>query len=282
MIPSSIELDVEVDDDLWPAVADPAQLQQALLNLAANARDALPEHGRITIHVRNREFEREDRGTAGATRRGRFVEFAVHDTGAGIDPDTRERMFDPFFTTKEVGQGRGLGLAVVYGLVQSHGGWVDVESKPGEGTSIYIYFPVAQGEVVTDAPAVRVAEGGRETILLADDDEMVRRLICSNLERLGYRVFEARDGDEAVDVFKQNPEVIALALLDLTMPRRDGLAALEEIRTIVPDLPAVLVSGFVSTSDRVRSAGDVELLAKPFDGDELARAVRAALDKRDA
>ena len=281
MLPSSVTLELKMAEDLWPALADPTQLQQVLLNLAINARDAVEGTGQVSLRVRNRSFQPQPFGTSSDVRPGRFVEFEIRDDGVGIDAETRERMFEPFFTTKEVGSGTGLGLSVVYGVVRSHDGWVEVKSLPGEGTRIRVYFPAAEGaEALRAATPSRPARGGHETVLLAEDDERVRRLARGLLEGLGYRVLEAADGIEAVEVFHANAESIDVALLDLTMPGRDGLEALDEIRRARPELPAILASGFVDAPERLRSRLGVRLLPKPFRADSLGRLLRDVLEGR--
>jgi PAS domain S-box-containing protein len=280
MIPRSVELQVEIEEGLRPALADPARLEQVLLNLAINARDAVESGGTVRIRVRNRSFVPSRRSRALGRRAGRFLEFAVRDTGTGIDPETRERIFDPFFTTKEVGRGTGLGLAIVYGIVHSHEGWVDVESQVGKGTTIRVYIPAAESEVEIDQRDLdRPLPGGDATVLVAEDDDGVRRLAVHTLKRLGYRTIEARDGDEAVELFEEHRNEIDMAMLDLTMPGRGGVEALAEIRRLEPELPVLMVSGFLDGPDRIRSQKGVQFLPKPYRPEVLGRAVRDALNR---
>jgi CheY-like chemotaxis protein len=190
-----------------------------------------------------------------------------------------ERIFDPFYTTKPPGEGTGLGLAVVYGVVQSHAGWIEVDSQPDAGCTFRILLPAAEEER-EDQPNSRAPGGsaaGTETVLVADDEDALRRLIRNTLAEQGYRVVEAADGDESVQRFQELADEIQIVVLDQTMPRRDGFATLEAIRVIAPDVPAVLISGY-PIAQEADDAG-AHSLAKPFDPDDLARLVRAALDE---
>jgi signal transduction histidine kinase len=300
MIPSSVSLEVQLEDELWRVLADPTQLEQVLVNLTINARDAVNGSGRVRIGARNRHFVRDESGAVrraddagGAAppeaRPGRFVEFEVRDDGTGLDRETRERMFDPFFTTKQVGQGTGLGLSIVYGLVSSHEGWLEVESQPGTGTTIRAYLPATDGEPVDPGgtsrpPASQLPSGpkGRETVLVADDDDLVRRLARGALQRLGYSVIEACDGEEAVRIFRSHTPGVDLVVLDLTMPGRSGLNALETMRRAQPGLPAIIASGYRGSqehAEQLDSAERVTLLDKPFTPEKLGQCVRRVLDQ---
>jgi signal transduction histidine kinase len=300
MIPSSVSLEVQLEDELWRVLADPTQLEQVLLNLTLNARDAVNGSGRVRIGVRNRHFVSDESGAVrcaddgdGATpsqaQPGRFVEFEVRDDGTGLDRETREHMFDPFFTTKQVGQGTGLGLSIVYGLVSSHEGWLDVESQPGRGTAIRACLPATEGAPADPGEAgLRTASQlpggpkGRETVLVADDDDLVRRLARSTLQRLGYRVIEACDGEEAVRTFRSHTPGVDLVVLDLTMPGRSGLNALAAMRRAQPDLPAIIASGYRGSqehAEQLDSAERIVLLDKPFTPEKLGQCVRTVLDQ---
>jgi CheY-like chemotaxis protein len=192
--------------------------------------------------------------------------------------DTIEHIFDPFYTTKPVGEGTGLGLAVVYGVVQSHGGWIEVDSQPGAGCTFRILLPAAEKEAEdpSDSEAAGGRDPGTETVLVADDEAALRRLVRNTLVEQGYRVVEAEDGDEAVRCFRDLTGEIQLVVLDQTMPRRDGFATLEAIRAIDPDVPAVIISGY-SVAQEADDAG-ARFLAKPFDPEGLAQLVRTILD----
>ncbi len=265
-----VRLEIRLGPRPWPVLADPSQLRRALINLAVNARDALRGTGTIVL-----EAENAPAATSGEGR----VALTVRDDGAGMDARTREHLFDPFFTTKAVGEGTGLGLAIVYGVVEAHGASIEVESEPGRGTAVRLLWPAAQGKVAPQASKlpVHVPSGSGEKILLAEDEPSVRRLARRTLERYGYRVVEAGDGEAAVETLARHPNEVALALLDLSMPRRDGLDAIASLRHLRPGLPVVLMSARLDPR-RVRSPRGVRLLAKPFQPDALARAVREALD----
>lgn len=270
MLPPSIELVVSVESQLPPILADPAQLQQVLLNLAINARDAVDGQGQIRIDV----AQRVDDGDG-------WVDFTVSDTGVGMEPEVREHMFEPFFTTKSVGKGTGIGLSIVYGVVRSHGGEVDVESTRGVGTRIRISIPAAEDERVAPVAALdTLAPRGSATVLLADDEPAVLRLASAALGRLGYSVIEARDGTEALELFKQHRDEIDVAVLDIAMPGRSGLQVLAEIRQTSPRLPVVLASGYLDGPDRVRESSGVRLLSKPYRPQVLGRAVHEAIEGR--
>ena len=277
MLADGISLRVELGRDLWQPEADSTQLEQVVLNLAINARDAIDEHGEIRIHVRNRRLDGVRKLAWGDATPGRYVEFAVHDTGRGIDAAVREHIFEPFFTTKPTGQGTGLGLAIVYGVVSSHGGWLDIESRPGD-TTISACFPAAQGGATAASPSAGVVLEGSEGVLLVDDESALRRLARNQLEDFGYRVFEAESGDRALELLRAHPGQIEVAVLDYNMPDRDGLDTLVELRRLVPELPAVIVSGHVDEETWARRQVDVELLPKPFRAEALAGAVRRALE----
>ncbi len=267
-----IEIEEQVDPDLWIVLADGGQLGQVLMNLCLNARDAMPESGHLRISIRN-----VPAATAPAGR-GEHVELSVSDDGEGMSPGVRARIFEPFFTTKGPDRGTGLGLAVVHGIVEQHGGWIECDSRPGEGTSMRVGLPRSSA---TGAPGTPVAAPGRgETVLVVDDEETVRNFACSALERLGYRVLVAADGAEAVSVFREHCDRIALVLLDRTMPHLSGQEALAGIRAVSPDVRVVLTSGY-GPAEEGRPGGTPPadgFLSKPYTPEQVATAVRAALD----
>jgi signal transduction histidine kinase len=278
---STIQLSVEAAPDLKPAFADPTELKQVVFNLAVNAQDALEGHGHLVLRAGNREVEARAAHEVPEARPGRYVEITVQDDGPGIPAEVRQRIFDPFFTTKGVGKGTGLGLAIAYGVVRSHGGWLEVESEPGRGSTFRALIPTAlelprpaEPDTATFAPQ------GTETILVADDEQAVLRLVGGVLERLGYRVLLAEDGIAAVTRFREAAGEIALVILDVTMPRQGGAEALAAIQAMAPKVPAILVSGhFAPDSDLVPEG--VHHLAKPFRPNDLGRIVREVLDATD-
>jgi PAS domain S-box-containing protein len=265
--------------------ADPAQLEVVLVNLAANARDAMPEGGKLTIETGNVYMDREE-----AARRnvppGRYVMLAVSDEGEGIDAETRERLFEPFFTTKEQGRGTGLGLATVHGIVIQSGGAIAVYSEPGLGTAFRVYLPrVDAGEAQAEEEEPTVADlvaaaRGSETILLAEDDDTVRVITRRALERVGYRVLEAKDGIEAEEVALGETGPIHLLLADVVMPRRGGVELSQALRARWPELRVVFMSGYTQNGIVHRGVLDpgVDLLPKPFTVRELVTRVRERLD----
>jgi CheY-like chemotaxis protein len=262
-------------------MADRAQLEQVLLNLWTNARDAMPRGGRLVIDTAALDA---DAATATALRLrapGRYVVVTVSDTGVGMDEGTRLRIFEPFFTTKEREKGTGLGLSIVYGIVQQHHGMIEVHSSPGMGTTIGIHLPRTDRVAIGAAAAASALppRGGTETVLLAEDNDQVRTLTRSVLESAGYGVLAARDGEEAVALHDEHQDRIALCLFDVVMPRLGGREALEVIRAHQPGARALLMSGFVPEDGAERSGvANVLLLAKPLAPRELLRHVRAALD----
>ncbi|GAB5545300.1 MAG: hypothetical protein SangKO_050600 [Sandaracinaceae bacterium] len=281
VIPESIEVVFDGSDALDRVEVDRSQLEQVLMNLCLNARDAMPSGGRLTIETESVTVDEAFSRTHPTVRPGRFLRVAVSDTGVGMSAAVRRRVFEPFFTTKPLGEGNGLGLSMAYGIVQRHGGVIDVSSEPGKGTTFELYLPVSRHPVTPVEPKREVqSEGGGETILVAEDESMVRRVVVRVLERAGYRVLESGSGLEAIEVFEAHPEV-DLLLLDVVMPTLSGPEALERMRAIRPGVPAVFSSGY---SDGGRFAHAIPegttMVAKPFKADALLGAIREALDAR--
>jgi two-component system, cell cycle sensor histidine kinase and response regulator CckA len=275
-----IMIDVVAAPDLPRVLADAGQINQILLNLCLNARDAMPQGGCLTIAPTQVEVsDAEARGRIGA-RPGRFVRLMVRDTGVGIQPEVRAHIFEPFFTTKEPGKGTGLGLAMVRGLVQQHDGWIEFKSDVGAGTTFDVYLPcanrpVVEGETIAPAESPR----GDETILLADDEPLLRNLARTILERHGYRVLVAANGQEAVDLFCCDPAKIDLAILDVTMPRLSGREAARIIFGADPKVKMLMASGYDSdTKSVLGEPGVLGFISKPYRPEQLTKAVRAALD----
>lgn len=266
--------------------ADRGMMEQVLMNLCVNARDAMPGGGVITVDTRGVTFDAEYCAAHVWARPGRFVLLSVADNGCGMDRATMDRIFEPFFTTKAEGKGTGLGLATVYGIVRQHEGMINVYSEPGKGTTFKVYLPVSGGgdTAMTDPAPETAPAGGGETILMAEDDEMVRNLAVTVLKRAGYRVLTANDGMEAVALFKQHADDISLLLLDIIMPNLGGHGALREMRAFRPGVPALFSSGYSEHSvqtDFVLGEG-LALIHKPYAPRDLLRAVRDALDGKKA
>ncbi len=282
LIGESVRLDVSVPEWAVPVRIDPVQFEQVLLNLAANARDAMPQGGRLSIVVRT-EWIQPDGPTPSPLEPGCYAVVDVSDTGVGMPPEVRERLFEPFFTTKGA-SGTGLGLSTVYGIVTQQGGRIDVASAPGCGTTFTLYLPLTEDATSRSAegpserapqPDVRARRG--ETILVVEDDEAVRWLLARELRQSGYRVLEA-DGAEAAERWAAQPSlVVDLLLADLVLPGMSGAVLAERLRARWPALRVLLMSGY-GEHPALGEAGDRELLHKPFDAEALARRVRAVLD----
>jgi len=284
LIREDIELITRLAADDTTVMADSVQVEQVLMNLVTNARDAMPGGGTLTISTAIEELDENLVAVHGYGKPGTYVRLSITDTGAGMDERTRERIFEPFFTTKEMGKGTGLGLATVYGLIKQHKGFIDVESQPGRGTSFHIYFPtLTRGAGKAEAPFEEVLKGGTETLLVAEDDEIIRTLTSSILSEFGYTVIVAKDGTDAVREFQENRDRINLLLLDVIMPRKNGKDAYEEIRSIKPDIKVLFISGY--SADMISKEGILEdgsgFISKPVSPAELLRKVREVLDRKD-
>jgi len=263
--------------------ADRGQIEQVLMNLCLNARDAMPEGGQLVIETGAVSLEEGYLKQYPYMRGGRYAVLSVSDTGVGMDERTRERIFEPFFTTKGQEKGTGLGLAVVYGIVKQLDGFIHVYSEPGKGSTFRIYFPAL--DALPDPKAVVthvVTLGGNETILLAEDEEPVRHMMEQTLKSYGYRVLVARDGEEAVDMFRRHRNEIAMAVLDIVMPKMGGKQAYENMAKISADLKVLYLSGYSANAihESFVLLPGLCFLQKPFGPDALARKVREVLDGR--
>lgn len=262
-------------------MADPGQLEQVLINLATNARDAMPEGGFLTIDISRATLDNGFVISRGYGKPGEYGRISVSDTGIGMDDRTRERIFEPFFTTKELGKGTGLGLAIVYGIIKQHDGYIDVCGEPGKGTTFAIYLPMTGKAAVERKPSVSPpAREGTETVLVAEDDVSVRNLASEALEKAGYKVIVAEDGEEAVHRFLENKDTVHLLVFDVVMPKMNGQEAFREIRKVRPGLKVMFISGY--SADLLRKGGMMEegmnFFQKPISPNELARRVREILD----
>lgn len=282
LINESIELRTDLGTEDSTIMADPYQIEQVIMNLVTNARDAISDVGAITIRTRSIPLDDEFTTGRGFGSGGKQVLLEVSDTGTGMDATTSGRIFDPFFTTKEAGRGTGLGLTVVHEIVKRHSGHIHVDSVPGKGTAFTIYLPSLDiPSVYEDMEQTCHAPGGKETILLAEDNDDSRRATRLNLEAKGYRVIEAVDGKQAVALLKDLKESIALVLVDLVMPRMGGWDVYREAVRIKPGIRVIFTSGYTDDSIDVgfiREAG-LELLSKPVAPGLLSAKVREALDK---
>ncbi len=279
----NIEIKAFLADGLPTIRADQGQVEQVLMNLSINARDAMPGGGQLVVETEATWLDEEYVKQYPYMRAGRYAVLSVSDTGIGMDEDTRERIFEPFFTTKRPDQGTGLGLAVVYGIVKQHNGFIHVYSEPGNGTMFRIYFPAVDIPADTKVAADRgIIRGGRETILLVEDDESVRLLAEQTLISYGYRVLIARDGEEAVDVFLRRGKEIAMVVLDVVMPKKGGKEAYDDMAVSTPGLRVLFVSGYSANAihDMFVLHPGIPFLQKPFGPGALARKVREVLDRK--
>jgi two-component system, cell cycle sensor histidine kinase and response regulator CckA len=263
------------------ALCDPGAVEQMLLNLATNARDAMPTGGTVRMEVSPAVVARDAPPRSSWLPPGEFVRLSVSDTGAGMDDRTRARALEPFFTTKPPGIGTGLGLSMVYGLVKQQRGFIDLVSRPGKGTTVHLYFPRVAGTPQprpVSSPSVRL-RGGSATILLLEDDESLQRTVKRVLERLGYRVLVAADGTEGLALFRAHQAEMDLVISDMIMPGLTGAQVYEEIRRHHPAVRFLLSSGYQERPDGTRTVPPgVRVIAKPWTIEELARTVRETLD----
>jgi PAS domain S-box-containing protein len=262
--------------------ADSGQIEQVLMNLAANARDAMPNGGILTIETEVQEIDESFIQAYGYGAAGKYVLLSVSDTGKGMGAETSKKIFEPFFTTKEVGKGTGLGLSIVYGVIKQHDGYINVYSEPDEGTTFRIYLPQVYEE---DADREEEASPeypriGSETVLVAEDDAMIREVAGSILRKFGYDVILAHDGEDAIEKFKAGKEKISIIVMDMIMPRKSGKEAFEEIMKVRADVKVLFMSGYSPDllHDRGIFASGEEVLIKPIHPLDLVRKVRAVLD----
>jgi two-component system, cell cycle sensor histidine kinase and response regulator CckA len=284
LIGEDIRFNARFDPDLKPIKADPGQIEQVLVNLVVNSRDAMPQGGSLTIETANFEIDAEFAGKHLGMAAGHYVMLAVSDSGCGMDDKTKARIFEPFFTTKEKGRGTGLGLSTVYGIVKQSGGTVWVYSETGKGSVFKVYFPQMQDDaefpkpVLVETPVPR----GSETILLVEDEDVVRGLARKILEQAGYYVLDTRSGDEAIRLCHELPGPIHLLLTDVVMPEKSGKEIAECLAKLRPLTRVLYMSGY--TDDAIVHHGvldsDVEFIQKPFTPVALARRVREVLDAK--
>lgn len=278
----SIDLKEELEQGLRAIEADASQIQQVLMNLCVNARDAMPLGGQLRITTRRIPLRDAFLSSQQDLRNTEYISVAVSDTGTGIEPATLEKIFDPFFTTKEKGKGTGLGLATVYGIVKNHGGYIDVRSTVGVGTTFSLYFPTIEGDVLRQEESTDEYAVGRETILVVDDEDTMRALARDVLTPLGYTVIEAIHGREAIDVYARPGSKIDLVILDVAMPVMGGKEALSHLLKINHDVKVILSTGYAqdSRTREMMQMGVSGFIQKPYGSAELSRIVRSVLDGR--
>ena len=275
--------------DLGKVKADPAQIQQILINLVVNARDAMPQGGKISIETAEVVLDEEFASRHLDVLAGDYIMLSISDTGEGIDAEMLPHIFEPFFTTKQAGKGTGLGLSTTYGIVKQSGGHITVASVRGRGTTFRIYFPkLAEAYEATASPPTRqqlaskAMPTGIATILLVEDESGLRRLMSKVLEKQGYRVLEAKDGEEALSICQENLGHIDLVVTDYAMPRMTGLQLKEKIMALRPNMKVLLISGYaeeVVDNNPQESLNAGDFLEKPFLPEELARKVREMLSR---
>jgi PAS domain S-box-containing protein len=283
-IPRMIDIELDLSDDVAEINADPNQLEQVLMNLAVNARDAMPDGGKLIIKTENVHLDEAYCRTHAGVKPGKYVALTISDNGHGMGRQTLEHIFEPFYTTKEIGRGTGLGLAIVYGIVQQHGGHITCESKPGRGTKFQIYLPALEIEQLQDvSETAEMPAFGTETVLLVDDEDLVRDLGERILTRNGYTVLTAGNGREALDLYKGQKDRIHLVILDLIMPEMGGKQCLEKILKIDPKVKVLVASGHSGDLPTRESLeiGAKGFVAKPFKVKDLLQEVRKVLDKDD-
>lgn len=282
VIGEHIVLRLDLADESMPVRGDANALEQVLMNLALNARDAMQCGGTLRIATRLVDMDLDYYHLHPESKPGQHICLSVSDTGVGMSAATLARLFEPFFTTKEVGKGTGLGLAVVYGIVRQHDGWLDVQSQVEVGTTFNVYLPVHDASVQrVSTPVTTTAPHGSETLLLAEDEESVRDLAHGVLEDLGYHLLVAEDGQRAVELFAANCDHIDMVVMDAVMPRLSGREVYQSMMRLRPDVPVLLVSGYTPEAAQLTAElpANMWLLQKPFALDQLARTVRQVLDE---
>jgi CheY-like chemotaxis protein len=282
LIGEDLEFVTELDPALGRVWVDPGQIEQVIANLAVNARDAMPDGGRLVIASRNAPDPWPVDHGGGDDRATSFAVLEVRDTGVGMDAETMSHIFEPFFTTKERGKGTGLGLSTVYGIVKQSGGLIKVQSEPGNGTTFSIFLPSAENQIeaVEAAAPDGDADGGCEIVLVVEDQADVRQFVCRTLERLGYEVLVAENAGEALLICEQHEGPIDLLLTDVVMPRMSGPQLVARLSTVRPGLKTLFISGY--PEDTLVNSGALEgsiaLVNKPFTPGEIGRRVRQVLD----
>lgn len=282
VLPETIRVDFIPGRQLGTILADPTQLDQVILNLAVNSRDAMPQGGVLTIETENVLINGDYVARHPWAKEGRYVLLSISDTGLGMDEATRQRAFEPFFTTKEPGKGTGLGLATVYGIVKQHDGMVQLYSEPGKGTTVKVYWPIVERRAVDVGTKVEgPVRGGKETILLVEDEQVVREALATSLGDLGYRVLTAEDGQAAWELLQQRGFGVDLVVTDVVMPRMGGWELYERVHEVAPQVRFLFSTGYSENAvhtNFVKKEG-VFLITKPYGLDSLARKVREILDR---
>jgi nitrogen-specific signal transduction histidine kinase/ActR/RegA family two-component response regulator len=281
-ISKMIEIDLLLADDLWAINAAPNQIDQVLMNLAVNARDAMPDGGRLTIKTENITLDDEYCIFDPLAKPGKYALISLSDTGTGMDRVTASHIFEPFFTTKKEGKGTGLGLAVVYGIVEQHGARIVCDSTPSVGTRFRIYFPaIEEAHEEQDSEKTEPQRGQGETILLVDDEPNLVVIVSRQLVGANYKVIKASNGNEALNLYEKHREEIRLVILDLLMPEMGGKQCLEALRKLDPNVRVLIASGVLNSEIEadLKAIGARGLIAKPFETSQLLEEIRKIIDE---
>ncbi|MEO7932393.1 MAG: PAS domain S-box protein [Chthoniobacterales bacterium] len=283
--PKTVAFHLAASKNLWSITSDPTQMHQVFLNLCINARDAMPQGGRLSIQLENVLLDETYAAMNPDSKPGAYVLVKVEDTGTGIPPEVRDKIFEPFFTTKEIGEGTGLGLSTTLGIVKSHDGFINVVSELGSGTKFEVYLPAHTAAIAVEPAPVAPTKfpvGHGETVLLVDDEEAIRKIAQSTLERFGYRVLLASNGAQAVSLYARHQHEIAVVLTDMAMPIMDGATLIVAIKMINPSVRVMGSSGFTSTENmaKVAAAGVRHFIPKPYTAESMLKVLQAALQEK--
>jgi CheY-like chemotaxis protein len=274
---------VELDPHLDLIEGDETQLQQSLINICLNARDAMPSGGTLKIITGTQTLSKDIVLTQRGLKEGDYVKITLSDTGIGMTEEVRSQIFEPFFTTKEPGRGTGLGLSMVYGIIHNHGGYIDLKSEVGQGTTFELFLPAVPGIVIEEVPPLsqrQSAHKGSETILVVDDEEMIRQLGADILEDIGYKILFASQGEEAIEIYQSSGEKIDLVILDVVMPGIGGKETFLALKELNPDIKVLLSSGYSTDGGvgEILKEGVGGFIQKPYRDEELIKKVREILD----
>jgi CheY-like chemotaxis protein len=282
-LPKMIGIELDLSEELPLIKADPSQMEQILMNLGTNARDAMPDGGKFYIRTETVFLSADDCQVNMNLEQGEYVQITIQDSGYGMDQETSQHIFEPFFTTKGVGKGTGLGLSTVYGVVRNHGGHIDCFSEPGKGTVFKILLPVPAEELMEEEeekPINLSTKGGSETIMVVDDDKAVLDVALKMLERSGYKVITANSGEDALDIYKNHPKGLDLVIMDLGMPGMGGYKALKKILKINAKAKVLISSGYSPDGAEVRDKDSLAagFVGKPYQLADMLRIIRNVLD----